>query len=281
MAIILLSSCTGSPGVTTTALGLALNWPRDVLLVDADRDPAQALEAGFLGGSPQADTGLMALAQLHRERRPIGGELLSCSVPLARPEDDVDETTGASKRFLPGFTNPRSALLFAPAWQPVADGLTALDAAGTDVIVDCGRLGPDGPVAPLMDAADVLLICIRSTLRSLAAARLHIPPLLEHSIVEQHQTQLGLAVIDAGNPYGSAEISKHFKLPVLVEVARDNRSARVLSDGEPPGRRFANDPLMRHCRTAAESLREQLNRRSEAISGSGSADDLILVGVAG
>ena len=36
MAVIVLASASGSPGVTTTALGLALLWPRPVVLVDAD-----------------------------------------------------------------------------------------------------------------------------------------------------------------------------------------------------------------------------------------------------
>ena len=34
-AILLLTSTAGSPGVTTLAVGLALTWPRPVLLVDA------------------------------------------------------------------------------------------------------------------------------------------------------------------------------------------------------------------------------------------------------
>ena len=33
MAVVALASASGSPGVTTTALGLALLWPRPVLLV--------------------------------------------------------------------------------------------------------------------------------------------------------------------------------------------------------------------------------------------------------
>jgi len=36
MALIALASATGAPGVSTTALGLALNWPRPVVLVEAD-----------------------------------------------------------------------------------------------------------------------------------------------------------------------------------------------------------------------------------------------------
>ena len=43
MAVLVLCSPVGSPGATTTALGLALGWPRDVLLADCDRDPSQAV----------------------------------------------------------------------------------------------------------------------------------------------------------------------------------------------------------------------------------------------
>ena len=39
MALVLLTSAAGSPGVTTTAVGLARCWPGDTLLVDADRQP--------------------------------------------------------------------------------------------------------------------------------------------------------------------------------------------------------------------------------------------------
>ena len=44
MSIILLTSPGGSPGLTTTALGLALTWPRDVILADADPCPGHVIE---------------------------------------------------------------------------------------------------------------------------------------------------------------------------------------------------------------------------------------------
>lgn len=36
MAVITVTSANGAPGVTTTALALALAWPRPCLLVEAD-----------------------------------------------------------------------------------------------------------------------------------------------------------------------------------------------------------------------------------------------------
>lgn len=36
MALVVLASASGAGCVTTTALGLAMRWPRPVVLVDAD-----------------------------------------------------------------------------------------------------------------------------------------------------------------------------------------------------------------------------------------------------
>ena len=58
MAVIALTSASGSPGVTTTALGLALSWPRPVLLVEADPTGASGLLAGYFRGARYYESGL-------------------------------------------------------------------------------------------------------------------------------------------------------------------------------------------------------------------------------
>ena len=45
MAILLLASASGAPGVTTLGVGLALCWPRSVLLADCDPGAHQAVLA--------------------------------------------------------------------------------------------------------------------------------------------------------------------------------------------------------------------------------------------
>jgi len=62
MAVICLTSASGSPGVTTTAVGLAFCWPRPVLLVEADPTGGSGILAGFLKGTTPYDTGLVELA---------------------------------------------------------------------------------------------------------------------------------------------------------------------------------------------------------------------------
>jgi hypothetical protein len=60
VAILLLTSTGGSPGVTTLAVGLALTWPRPILLVDCDPGAHQAILAGYLAGRSSNGKGLLA-----------------------------------------------------------------------------------------------------------------------------------------------------------------------------------------------------------------------------
>ena len=46
-----LCSVGGAPGATTTALGLAMTWPGEALLIDADPSGAQPVPAGFFRGT--------------------------------------------------------------------------------------------------------------------------------------------------------------------------------------------------------------------------------------
>jgi hypothetical protein len=69
MALIALISAKGSPGVTTTALALALTWTSPVILAECDPSGGSVLP-GFLRGQLGTDRGLMPLAaaELRSER---------------------------------------------------------------------------------------------------------------------------------------------------------------------------------------------------------------------
>jgi hypothetical protein len=47
-------------------------------------------------------------------------------------------------------------------WEPLAAALKGLDGTGRDVIIDAGRLGLVGSPEPLMYAADLMLLVMRS-----------------------------------------------------------------------------------------------------------------------
>ena len=69
MSILILTSAGGSPGVTTLGIGLALTWPRPVLLADCDPGAHQAVLAGYLAGQSGHGKGLLRVAEAHRDRR--------------------------------------------------------------------------------------------------------------------------------------------------------------------------------------------------------------------
>ena len=114
MATVLVTSAAGAPGVTATAVGLALIWPSPVLLADCDRTPSQAVLAGYLRGTDAGGLGLTGLARAHREGRPLSQAVAGETIPLA--------LGGVRRDFLPGFATPGAAALFDPAWS----GLSAL-----------------------------------------------------------------------------------------------------------------------------------------------------------
>src|SRR3546814_15866789 len=62
MTVIALGSASCSPGVTTTALGTALLWPRPVLLIEADATGGSGILAGYFRGIKSYDQGLVELA---------------------------------------------------------------------------------------------------------------------------------------------------------------------------------------------------------------------------
>ena len=47
MPVFTIASVSGSLGVTTLAVGLALTWPRPVVLVEADPSGGSAILAGY------------------------------------------------------------------------------------------------------------------------------------------------------------------------------------------------------------------------------------------
>ena len=264
MSLITCCSFTGAPGVTTAALGLALTWPRDVVVADCDRDPAQVIEAGHLRGMDLGGRGLTALARAHRERRSLAEELPSQLVPL-------QEHPTHTRRYLPGFAHAGSPTVFAPVWPEFAAALAGLSTVDTDVIVDVGRVGREGVPPALLTEADLVLVVLRSTLRSLAAARLHLPVLRDQLAVLAGPADLGLVVVGPGMPYSESEIAGHFGLPVMASITH-HPHAGVLTDGEPEPRRFGDGALMRSYRAAAASLYSRLQRR-EAVLDAGTAGD--------
>lgn len=258
MAILILTSASGAPGVTTTAVGLALSWPRSVLLADCDPGAHQAVLAGYLAGQTASGKGLLRVAEAHRDGRTLREVVVDQTIPLA-----VDPHH--RRLFLPGFTRAGSASLFSGVWRDLADAFDRLDDAGVDVIVDGGRLGASGLAGPLQDRATLSCLVLRSNLRSIMSARVHLPHLQPQGPLNTPDASTGLILVGAGEPYGKQEISKALGLPVLADLAFDTLSAQHLSDGAARPRKFESSGLTRSLHTAAAALSEHMQHALEKV----------------
>ncbi|WP_432492123.1 hypothetical protein [Kineococcus gypseus] len=161
MAIVSFLSAKGSPGATTAALLSAALWPREVLVLDADPaggDVAARLP-GADGGVLDAEQGLLGL--LTSARRGLGAQqLLAGAQPAA-----------GGTAVVCGLTRPEQAGAAAGSWPALTDAAAALGTAGTDVVVDAGRVTTEPVHLPLLRGSDVVVLVLRDDVASVLHAR--------------------------------------------------------------------------------------------------------------
>jgi hypothetical protein len=253
MAVIALCSAQGSPGVTTTALGLAFAWPRDVLVVDADPTGSSAVMAGWLRGRVPQASGLIDLA------------FSTGSLPDMVDAHTMPLHSSGRVRLLPGPQSNAQALACRDLWSPLRAALADQDTRGRDVIVDAGQLGIPGSPQPLLDGADLTLLVTRTHLPAVAGARAW----AETVARERPWRNPGLLLVGPGQPYGARNMASVLALPVIATVAHDPATAAVYHRGEQPPRypgwmwprrRFETSALMRSLRSAATAISTHLNR---------------------
>ena len=249
MALIVLASASGSPGVTTTALGVALVWHRPVVLVDADPVGGSALLAGYFQGTVSDDDAMVNLVLARRDGR-LADVLPRALIPLP----------GTHVSILPGPKSHAQAGSLAELWSALAFELRALERNGQDVIVDAGRLGMVHSPLGLIRTAHLALLVTRTDLPALAAARQWAADWTEASQDATGAGSVAALLVGAGRPYDASEVAKVLALPVLESVAWDPRSARVFSEGQKPaGSAWSQrDQLVRSYRAAASAINQRL-----------------------
>jgi len=243
MAVICLTSASGSPGVTTTAVGLALCWPRPVLLVEADPTGGSGILAGFLRGTTPYDAGLIELAL-----SPLGA---------ADALREVVRPLSPNVSLVAGTRTHAQGTALRDTWESLGVALSELEASGQDVIVDAGRLGLVGSPQPLLDAADVTLMVTRATLPSISAARSWAKTVRQPATGWRHP---GLLLIGEGQPYRDTEVSKVLGMPVVADLPDDPVAAAVYQRGAPPPRHFETGPYVRGLRAASQAVQAQVAR---------------------
>ena len=249
MAVTVLLSPGGSPGVTTTALALAITWPRPVVLAECDPAGGSVLPGLWHAHATVGSAGLLrhALAAQH-DPRAAAAAILDGALPL-------DQAGPPSRFVLAAAPDPLAGRQIAATWPTLAASLAT---AAPDVIADAGRWDGDRAIAPLLAAAATVLMVLRPTIRASAAAR----PRLA-ALAQQLRPADGVIVVGAG-AYGAEAghaVSTALGVPVTCVLPDDPAAAAVLSDGNPPARGFGRSRLMR----AAAALAGTLARQDAAV----------------
>ncbi|MCE0485492.1 hypothetical protein [Ornithinimicrobium sediminis] len=264
MAVIALTSASGSPGVTTTALGWALSRGRPTVLVDADPTGGSAMLAGYLRGQMVPPDALLELWTAHRQGR-LRAALPSLAMPLP----------GSQVGLLPGTRSHGQARILAGLFEPLLAALKALEGTGQDVIVDVGRLGLAGSPSALLHGADLALVVCRADLVSLSALRSWLATMhTELAEVGAASSSLGVVLVGPGRPYSQGEVGKVLagvcggRSPVLASVAWDPKTAAVFSAGAQV-RRLEGSRLVRSLRTLDVAARDAVAGTAADLTGAG------------
>ena len=156
-----------------------------------------------------------------------------------------------ARRFLPGFSRPGSAAIFAGVWPDLVDAFLDLGAIGIDVIIDAGRLGPVGLPGPLAEAAAFTCLVVRSDLRAVVSAQIHLPIVLGDRGQPAAAARIGLLVVGEGKPYAAGEIGRALGVGPAASIPYDPTAAGHLSDGRERTRKFAGSAFDRALHTTA------------------------------
>lgn len=230
--------------MSTSVLGLALGWPKPVLLVEADPTGSSVLPGYLHRFQPGGFTSVMDLVQHHHRNGRMPNLLDAASIV---PETNLKLISGVR-------TPQQSASLSQGFWGEALEQFRDLDSAGIDVLIDLGRLGLEHYPTRILHNADLVLLVVRSTLPAIASAHGWVGGLTP----ERGVGSAGLLVVGPGQPYRSGEISGTLKLPVVVSLPVDPATAEVFSAGAVPGRRFGQSPLSRSLGPAAGVIIQHL-----------------------
>lgn len=274
MTMLALTSAKGAPGVSTAALAMTLLWPRAVLLAECDPAGGSSILAGYLRGTVEHSRGLLPLAQAQR-RDELEQALWTQTIPLTSEASSPSHSSpgpGIDRRLLPGLSDAAQAPSTTALWGPLGSLLTSLERAGTDVIVDAGRLGAAYTPMPLLRQADLVLLVMGTTLPAVAAVKARLGLLREDLSItgnsgrDGHVSSLGLLLVGEGRPYSAKEISAACGIQVVAALAWDPAAAEVLAAGATPSRRFDSSPLVRSTRAAISASSEVIRHRRDRLA---------------
>ncbi|GAB3239754.1 hypothetical protein [Kineosporia babensis] len=260
MALVVLVSAKGAPGVSTLTVALAALTPGAVA-ADLDPDGGDlALRYRRPDGAPlDAELGLLSLvAGLRRDlpgHRRLPAEGSAAAEGPTRLEDHL-QVTGGGLDLLLGVNGPEQATGLGPLWSPLA---RALSEAGRTIYADCGRIGPTAPTMPVLHQADAVIVVARPELEELAHLRERLR-FLTSAVPGRFagRAQIGVVLVAPERDRavaGRTEQLLHSSgvgVPVLGAMAIDQRGAEALRGMNRS--RLARSTLIRSVRSLLPSV---------------------------
>lgn len=279
MALISILSAKGSPGCTTTALGLTLRWGSPAILTEADI-AGSSLLAGYFQGEMHQDRGVFQLALRQAATRRIElTDLWDQAITIGLPPNDGEVKTTADVNqpeappfasLIPGIPSATQAGAVRSLWGDLATSLRSLESGGVDALVDLGRVDPRGmdDRAALLSLSDQILLVTRSRLPDVQAT-ITLAELLRtrYDSATAEISPLGLVVVGPGQPYDAGEIADACGIRLAGTLAWDPVSAEVYSLGSRRSRRFETTSLNKSLDALATSLRGRITLRKSHIAG--------------
>lgn len=235
-----LTSGAAAPGVSTTAMGLTLAWPRHCLLVNADA--GQVFLMGHLAGKYPTTNGILHVLEAMR--------LATTDVRTALWTQAVaipGDRESARRMLLPGVANPTSLPALDQAWPNLGRAFVEMDQADIDVIVDLGRIRPVGIPEALAEAASHVLVMLQPTLREIGTAK-HTATVIRDSLGRIGAQHRGGVVLHKPGKTGRGvtyadDTAGYLGLPIRGSLPHDRVAAQWLSDGVGDSARYDRSRL--------------------------------------
>ena len=251
MAVICLTSASGSPGVTTTAVGLAFCWPRPVLLVEADPTGG----SGILAGIPEGHDAVRRRAGRAGALTAEHGGCAAGRRPAAEPERlprrrHADARSGRGTPRCVGAAG-RGARA---SWRPAGRTSSSMPAGSAS----------SGRRSRCSTPLTLTLLVTRATLPSISAARSWAETVRQPATGWRHP---GLLLIGEGQPYRDTEVVQGARHARRRRPSRRPCGRRGLSPRRAPAPSLRDRPL----RPGTPGSGRSRSRRTSLAAGSPSS----------
>lgn len=261
MSVIVATSFSGSPGVSTALTAWAYLSPRPTLILEADVVGGSPILAGLWDGAQAHQRSILELV-MHPE-----------SEYAERILDLALELPGAQDRWLaPTIGTPAQGATMAQAWAGIGAAAAQISRRGIDVLVDLGRYNALGAGLPLLAFADLVLAFTDTNLQSLNTTRIALPfvraELAGSGSAERVGViaRVGSQLADRVRPYQAREIVPVIRpVPLLGTLPYAPADAATYSNGRPARRgplaagyagavRALIEPCTQHLRAVAAAM---------------------------